>query len=373
LLSEVDSDASFEEVIAYVDHLRAKGAGESLLSLLAEQSPIYAGRDTNDAERLRGYILASFEATGVPAPAMAFIIEDLETALNPYTVAAAAKAMRGARELPEGLVALLLDAIERIRLSDDFVCFDSGLLRAERASTVTALMELFETLEWLAGRAAEALPALQAMLEQKPPAFSPAVLAQITRAVAALSKAQPAARHCCCASKHGSQFPAIAHEQIEGVELQDQYGNIFSFGHFFRGRPSVLTFFYTQCMNPNKCSLTIAKLARLQRQIRDESYDGRFNIAALSYDPSFDLPRRLMTYGLDRGISFDERVRLLRTVGPFDPIQRHFDLGVGYGSSTVNQHRIDLVVLDRLAQPVTRFVRMQWQENDIFSALKSLL
>jgi len=33
--------------------------------MLAEESPFFAGRGTNEAERLRGYILAGFEA-GLP-------------------------------------------------------------------------------------------------------------------------------------------------------------------------------------------------------------------------------------------------------------------------------------------------------------------
>ena len=64
---------------------------DALAALLAEQSPLYAGRSTGDAERLRSYLLASFELMGLPASAMPFVIEELESGLNPYVVAAAAK------------------------------------------------------------------------------------------------------------------------------------------------------------------------------------------------------------------------------------------------------------------------------------------
>ena len=49
---------------------------------------------------------------------------------------------------------------------------------------------------------------------------------------------------------------------------------------------------------------------------------------------------------------FDDRTRLMRTTGPFDPFQQCFDLGVGYGSTTVNQHRLEAVVLNALGRPV---------------------
>ena len=37
-----------------------------------------------------------------------------------------------------------------------------------------------------------------------------------------------------------------------------------TFKDFFHGQPSIVVFFYTRCDNPMKCSLTVAKLARVQ-------------------------------------------------------------------------------------------------------------
>jgi protein SCO1/2 len=158
---------------------------------------------------------------------------------------------------------------------------------------------------------------------------------------------------------------------IQATQLQDQDGAIFSFGDFFLGRPGVLAFFYTRCMNPNKCSLTITKLARLQKRFAKRALQGRFNVAAITYDPAFDSPSRLRAYGADRGLVFDDRNRLLRTTGTFEPLQRWLDLGVGYGATTVNQHRLDIVVLDDKACPATQISRVQWDEDEIISALKT--
>ena len=70
-------------------------------------------------------------------------------------------------------------------------------------------------------------------------------------------------------------------------------------------------------MNPEKCSLTVTRLARLARLIAAEALDA--NVAGITYDPAFDRPARLRTYGADRGMSFSPRCSLLRTLGPFDP------------------------------------------------------
>jgi cytochrome oxidase Cu insertion factor (SCO1/SenC/PrrC family) len=373
-MREFDGAAPVADIRAYVDRLRASArSGDDLVDLLAEQAPIYSGRSAGEAERLRGYLLASFESVGLPASALPFVIEELETGITPYALAAAAKALRGASILPAGIVPLLLDAIDRIRQSDDVVDFDSRTAPASRAPPHTALTELFRTLAWLGPRARAALPPLQAMLARNPPVFSAAVLAEIERTAAALSRHGESTPHACCAEYPiAISSPASAGVDIKDVELQDQDGAVFSFGQFFRGRPSVLTFFYTRCMNPNKCSLTITKLARLQRRVGEEDLDGRINIAAISYDPAFDLPRRLRFYGAERGMIFDDRNRLIRTTGPFEPLRQCFDLGVGYGSSTVNQHRIELIVLDRMMRPRTDFTRMQWHEDDVFTTLKAV-
>jgi protein SCO1/2 len=374
-MRELDGATPVADIVAYVDRLRAlPDAGDELVDLLAEKAPVYAGRSTGEAERLRGYLLASFEATGLPASALAFVIEELETGLNPYVVAAAAKALRGASSLPERIVPLLLDAIDRVRQSDDVVRFDSRAAAASGTTPHTALTEMFRTLAWLGPRAGAALPALQAMLARDPPVFSAAVLAEIEKAAAAVSRPEQPALHSCCADRAVASSPApLVETDIADAELQDQDGAVFSFGQFFRGRPSVLTFFYTRCMNPNKCSLTISKLARLQRRVGEEGLGGQVNIAAISYDPAFDLPRRLHFYGAERGMAFDDRNRLMRTTGPFEPLQLYFDLGVGYGSTTVNQHRLELVVLDDMMRPSADFTRIQWHEDEVFTILKAVL
>jgi cytochrome oxidase Cu insertion factor (SCO1/SenC/PrrC family) len=372
-MREFDGATPAAEVFAHVDHLRSlRGCGDDLVNLLPEQSPIYRGRATGDAERLRGYVLASFEQTGLPESAMAFVIEELESGHTPYVIAAAAKAARGAQTVPAHIVPLLLDAIERVRQSDDVVCFDHIGLTGIGATPTTALMELFRTLAWLGPRARIALTSLKELLERHPPAFSDLVRADAEKAIAAVSRAvQPVAPSCCCDEIAPACSTPPGRMEIDHVELQDQNGDIFSFRDFFAGRPGILTFFYTRCMNPNKCSLTITKLARLQQRVRDEGLHGQINIAAVTYDPAFDSPRRLHQYGANRGMVFDDRTRLMRTTGPFDPFQQCFDLGVGYGSTTVNQHRLDTVVLNALGRPVASFARLQWREEDVLGALKS--
>jgi cytochrome oxidase Cu insertion factor (SCO1/SenC/PrrC family) len=354
---------------------RMPDAAARLAALLPEQSALFAGRGAVEAERLRGYILASFEARGLPAEAVPYVLEELETGRNPYAVAGAARALRGASSVPAEAPALLVGAIARLRGADDVVSFERFAPDRAGGGAPTALAELARTLALLGTRAKPALADLEALVEAERDSFSPAVRAELDRAVEAL--AAPA--HCCHAEDDAESAaplaaaaaaPLASAAHLEGLALEDQDGVRLCFSEAFAGRPTALAFFYTRCMTPEKCSLTVTRLARLASRLGQEGLEA--NVAGISYDPRFDRPARLKTYGADRGMVYSPRCRLLRTVGPFDPLREAFDLGVGFGPVTVNRHRLDLVVLDASLGVAERFERRLWHEDAVLDALRAV-
>jgi cytochrome oxidase Cu insertion factor (SCO1/SenC/PrrC family) len=365
---------SAADLAARIDAIRRRpDAAATLTAMLAEQSPLFAGRGTNEAERLRGYILASFEMAGLPPEAVPLVLEELETGQNVYTVAAAARALRGTREPPAEAPALLVAAIERLRSADDIVSFESFEPRPASANSRTALAELARTLALLGASAKPALPDLEALLDRQGESFSPTLRAELTEAVEAAERSD-IATHGCCSSHHDAEtvtpnVARAARTDLSDLALEDQDGTRLSFAEAFAGRPSALAFFYTRCMNPQKCSLTVTRLARLSSLVQREGLDA--NVTGITYDPSFDRPPRLKTYGADRGMIFSRRCSLLRTVGPFDQLREAFDLGVGFGPVTVNRHRLDLVVLDSSLNVTKQFERRLWHEDAALEALRA--
>jgi cytochrome oxidase Cu insertion factor (SCO1/SenC/PrrC family) len=363
---------SARDLAARVDEVRRRpDAARELAAMLVEQSPCFAGRGTNEAERLTGFVLASFETAGLPPEAEPFVLEELELGRNPYTVAAAARALRGAREVPAEAPALLVAAIARLRGADDVVRFDGFAPAPARGDATTALAELARTLAQLGPRAKPALGDLRALVDGEGEEFSPAVNAELARATEALERGDAAAPSACC-----SEPPAAPHvagstacTDLADLALEDQDGTRLSLSEAFAGRPTALAFFYTRCQNPEKCSLTVTRLGRLARLSNAEALEA--NVAGLTYDPAFDRPARLNTYGADRGVVFSPRCRLLRTIGPFDPVREAFDLGVGFGPVTVNRHRLDLVVLDASLGVAARFQRRLWHEAAVLDALRA--
>ena len=277
-------------------------AGRRLLELLPERSPLYAGRGTNDAERLRGYLLASFENVGLPPEAVPFVLEELETGRHPYAVAGAARALRGATRCRAEAPSLLVGAIARLRGNDDVVSFDDFAPEAAIEGSVTALCELATTLSLLGPQAKAALPTLKSARRRRRPtllalgsrrARRGARIARPPgdrgRAAAAPHRSQSSRRRPCRCARRAPQ------PQLATLLLENQDGERLSFAEAFSSRPTALAFFYTRCTNPEKCSLTVTRLARLAQRLAADKLDA--NVAGISYDPGWDNPARLRRYG----------------------------------------------------------------------------
>jgi protein SCO1/2 len=162
-------------------------------------------------------------------------------------------------------------------------------------------------------------------------------------------------------------------DEIPNLELEDQAGHHLHFAEFFHQKPSIVVFFYTRCSNPNKCSLTVTKLGQLQGMIVEEGLMGRLRTAAFTYDPQFDLPPRLRAYGLNRGVSFGEDNRFFRSLHGLTELQEYFGLGVNFNGSIVNQHRIELFLLDPRGGIVKTFSRLQWDVKEVLDSARALL
>jgi protein SCO1 len=363
--AEVDQDSTEESIVALVDAVRRDPRHRgSLVALLPERNSLYTGRSTNATIRIRGYIIASFEQVGLTAEALPYVLEELENGRDAYLVAAAAIAFRGLDKPASDAVPYLLKAIENIKYCDDSVSFESYRAHWPDASHTTAIEEIMKTFAWLGPHARSAVPALRTLYAE-PEAISPTartilegILADLNATVG--DHGSMVEDGCCCAMPAGPAEERQNTPVPTDILMQDQDGRDLTFGEFFTGKPSVVAFFYTRCDNPNKCSLTVTKIAGLQRALREEGLHGQVRVAAITYDPNYDLAPRMQAYGENRGVVFGESDRFLRTKGGFETIRDYFELGVNFGQALVNRHRIELFILDADAKIASTFTRLQW-------------
>jgi protein SCO1 len=402
----LDESAGETAVAELVDVLRrAPDGAQRLAALLPENLPLYQGRSAAEATRLRGYLLAAFADTGVPQAALPFLLESLESGHDGYEVAGAAVGLRGLRAPTGREVPALLAALDRLAGADATISFERYKPSWPYAEPTTTLTELVKTIGMLDSGSGAPHADLK-RFEDQHDVLPARVLVEIRRvleataprtgarhqgcgcgpgcrcghqagagesAAAGTTAADVAAQDTCCAPAAPSDAGTVqerGHDESAATEilLEDQGGRLERFDDFYRGAPSVLAFFYTRCDNPYKCSLTITRLAEVQRALDERGSAGGIRVTAITYDPEFDLRHRLKLYGEQRGVRFGENTRFFRATSGFGRLRQRFHLGVNYGASTVNRHQIEVYVLNEQARATAAFTRLQWQVDDVVRA-----
>jgi cytochrome oxidase Cu insertion factor (SCO1/SenC/PrrC family) len=390
-VTALERSAPETDLGAHIDALRQLPEGpDELAALLPESLPIYEGRSAAEMGRLRGYLLAAFADTGLPDAALPYVIESLETGDIADEVAGAAIGLRGLKTPSAGVVASLLRAIDNVDGTDATVSFERYRPVWPYAQPTTALTEVVRTIGHFGVQAEAALTGLERLVRQRD-RFSSSVLEEMQHVLDKASAGRGehacdagcdggacgcapatelASEHSCCADMTLPERP-LDHAPTHAM-LEDQDGRPERFEEFFRGKPSVVAFFYTRCDNPHKCSLTITKLAALQGSLEERGLAGALKVAAITYDPDFDLPNRLRLYGNDRGMRFGEDARFFKATSGFQEIRRRFDLGVNYGASTVNRHQTEVYVLNDQGEITAALTRLQWEVEAVLRSVENL-
>jgi protein SCO1 len=356
---------------------------QQLADLLREDHPFYDQRGTAATVRMRGWVLLAFARIGLSDAALIFVLEELDTGVDPYLIAAAARALRSYTKPSGALAPFVMRALKNIRYRDEPVSFESYAEYADSSAGTSPVRELLATLAWLGPRAREVLPEIESLRGAQPGALSKKLQPELKRTLKAIGGpsqvAEPATDACCTLPGGLSAVFSWAHnsrrnsEPIESTVFEDHDGATITFKEFFSGRPSVVFFFYTRCENPLKCSLTITKLARVQKLLEARGVANHIQTAAITYDPAFDLPARMRGYGQNRGVRLDASHRMLRAIDGFDALRRHFKLGVNFIGSLVNRHRIEVYLLDAAGRITFSFERLHWDEKQVVEHAVELL
>lgn len=94
--------------------------------------------------------------------------------------------------------------------------------------------------------------------------------------------------------------------------------------------------------------------------------------ATIAHNPDDNLPPRLRAYGQSRGIQFDGRRRLPRTLGGFGRPGASFERGVNVGRALVNQRRIELSILAETGAIAVSFAPRQWDIDEVLRRATTL-
>lgn len=342
---------------------------DQLLDLLREDHELYDQRGASTVVRMRGWVMLTLARTGLSDSALPFLLEDLDTGVDAYLVAAAACALRSYPTPNAAFAPFVVRAITNIRYRDERLSLETYGGFAIGTKGTSPVRELLTTLTWLGPHARGVVPDLES-LQTGPTALSKKYQPDLKQILNSLQSKSESADCCDLPDSVRDLFSWMrltrrTSSSIDSTVFEDQDGRTLTFGEYFHGRPSIVVFFYTRCDNPLKCSLTITKLARIQKLLETEGLADQINTAGITYDPGFDLPERLLNYGQHRGLRFAPQHRLLRVPDGLDALRKHFQLGVNFIESLVNRHRIELYILDAKGQTAGYFGRIQWNEKDV--------
>ena len=372
------SSLTEEELASLIETISADSARHhELTELLHEDHPLYDQRGAATAVRMRGWILFTLSKVGVSDEALKFVLEELDTGVDAYLVAAAARAIRAYPTPSSSFAPFLMRAITNIRFKDDPVAFEEyGEFFSDTEET-TPLHEVFEALGWLGTHARVVLNELTD-LRKDSGGLSSKRLADLDKAIASIRDSDLNADSCCelpsfLKDKFSWRPISDSGQQIESVVFEDQDNQLITFGEFFKGQPTIAAFFYTRCDNPLKCSLTITKLAHIQKLLKDRGLADQINTAAITYDPEFDSADRIRGYGQHRGVDTDKHHRMLRARDGIESIRKHFKLGVNFIESLVNRHRVEIYLLDASGRVARVFERIRWDEEEVVKYAADLL
>jgi protein SCO1/2 len=361
----------------HVEQLSSDPAKHSqLLDLLREDHELYDQRGASTIVLMRGWVMLTIARTSLPDAALPFLIEDLDTAVDAYLVGAAAAALRSYPQPNPAFAPFVVRAITNIRYRDERLSFESYGAFAIGKNGTSPVRELLTTLAWLGPNARAAISDIES-LRAGPTALSKKYQPTLEQILNNLNAGS--ADDCCQLpdSVKGvfswMRITRTSSSSIESTVFEDQNGQNITFGEFFHGRPSIVVFFYTRCDNPLKCSLTITKLARIQKLLENKGLADQINTAGITYDPGFDLSERLLNYGQHRGVHFAPQHRLLRSEDGLNALRKHFQLGVNFVESLVNRHRIELYILDAKGQTAGYFGRILWNEQDVVERATEVL
>jgi protein SCO1/2 len=324
---------------------------------------------------MRAYAMAACHDIGLPDQALPYVVEILETSFHPNLVAAAARAVRGMAARDARLADYLIRSIYNIWQNDQPVSFEAYDVKWPLTGFSTALLEVLDTLAWLGASARHVIPELETLLSAFSKRFTPRVRAAIAHCIETLrSSAADSPKACCCSAPLIESGAVTGGEDLDiaSIELEDQDGSRFEWHRFFRGKPSVLAFFYATCMNPRKCAQTIYNLVNIHKGLLDAGLDGQVRVAAITYDPQRDTPAVLRQYGESKGMRFGADCKMMRVPGRFDGVIDAFDLGVNYIGNQVNDHRVELYLLDCDGKIAHAFLRLQADPEHVVTELARL-
>jgi cytochrome oxidase Cu insertion factor (SCO1/SenC/PrrC family) len=170
-------------------------------------------------------------------------------------------------------------------------------------------------------------------------------------------------------------------QRVHEAVLLDTDGRTVKLSALTRGKITLLTFFYTYCVDPLGCPFAHTTLAELRDQVRgDPALSGRVRFVSVSLDPTHDTPAAITAYAAEFAVipAFDWRFVTARRVPELLPVLDDFgqDVSVdvdesGRATRTLH-HMLKMFLIDAHGEVREIYTLAFLQPPVMFNDIKTL-
>jgi len=137
------------------------------------------------------------------------------------------------------------------------------------------------------------------------------------------------------------------------------------------GKPTMATFIFTRCGDPNMCPLQGVKMANLQKQLEKAGLSDKVHLLVFTFDPAYDTPARLKEWGKTQGIALTNAKLLRPDPREFADFQYEFQFRAGAVDGQIT-HKTDMMLIDHEGK-VAAFYHGMWKDDEALVKVKELI
>ncbi len=165
-----------------------------------------------------------------------------------------------------------------------------------------------------------------------------------------------------------------AGDEVPNFKLLNQSGKTISLGQF-KGKVLVATFIYTRCALAEYCPRMSRNFAEIDKALAaDPSLYGKTHLLSISFDPAYDTPAVLRSYGgaytgRYTKETFEHWDFAAPSVKDLDPVTHYFGVGVTPDGKTLD-HSLSTIVIDKNGRIAAWFPTNDWKPDEVLASIR---
>jgi protein SCO1/2 len=167
-----------------------------------------------------------------------------------------------------------------------------------------------------------------------------------------------------------------AGDAVPDYKLTNQSGRTIHLAQF-KGRVLLLTFVYTRCPLPDFCIRMSQNFAQIDRALKaDPALYARTHLLSISFDPKFDTPAVLKSYGetyigADAKQTFAHWDFAVPPKGELAALTQFFDVGITPGDAGLPTHSLSTALIGKDGKVRAWYATNEWTPAEVLAAIRS--